>query len=78
MQVHLVQLKWELLSVLCLKPFIENGKLKAAVEELSDNLIGKDPLRIKDHWQLIYRSGFYRGGPILMSAMQALTRLYGY
>ena len=27
----------------------------AAVEELADYLIGKDPLRIKHHWQHIYR-----------------------
>ena len=34
----------------------------AAVEELSDYLIGKDPSPIEDHWTVLYRGGFYRGG----------------
>lgn len=44
------------------EPVIE-GKARTvgtAVEELMENLIGKDPLRIEDHWNLMYRSGFYR------------------
>ena len=34
-----------------------------AVDELSDYLIGKDPLQIEKHWQAMYRGAFYRGGP---------------
>lgn len=34
----------------------------AAVEELADYLLGKDPLRIEHHWQHIYRSAFFREG----------------
>ena len=34
----------------------------AAVDELAEYLIGKDPLRIEHHWQHIYRSAFFRGG----------------
>ena len=53
----------------------------AAVDELSDYLIGKDPRRIEDHWQVLYRAGFYRGGPVLMSAIagidQALWDIHG-
>jgi galactonate dehydratase len=37
-------------------------------------LLGKSPLRIEDHWQTMYRSGFYRGGPILMSAMAGIDQ----
>ncbi|MBM7622663.1 galactonate dehydratase [Sporohalobacter salinus] len=48
--------------------------VKAAVEELSDYLIGEDPFRIEDHWQVLYRSGFYRGGPILMSAIAGIDQ----
>jgi galactonate dehydratase len=48
--------------------------VKAAVEELSQYLIGKDPLTIEDHWQVLYRSGFYRGGPILMSAIAGIDQ----
>ncbi len=44
----------------------------AAVEELSDYLIGQDPLRIEHHWQHIYRSAFFRGGNVLMSALSGI------
>ena len=58
------------------EPVVEGraGTVKAAVEELSDYLIGKDPLRIEDHWNVLYRSGFYRGGPILMSAIAGIDQ----
>ncbi len=46
----------------------------AAVEELADYLIGKDPLRIEHHWQHIYRSAFFRGGPVLMSALSGIDQ----
>ena len=46
----------------------------AAVEELSDYLIGQDPRRIEDHWQVMRRAGFYRGGPILMSAIAGIDQ----
>jgi galactonate dehydratase len=46
----------------------------AAVEELADYLIGKDPLRIEFHWQHIYRSAFFRGGPVLMTALSGLDQ----
>jgi len=46
----------------------------AAVEELSDYLLGKNPLAIEDHWNVLYRGGFYRGGPILMSALAGIDQ----
>ncbi|MHC1478682.1 galactonate dehydratase [Frateuria aurantia] len=46
----------------------------AAVEELGDYLIGKDPRHIEDLWQVMYRGGFYRGGPILMSAIAGIDQ----
>lgn len=48
--------------------------VETAVHELFDYLIGKDPLRIEDHWQVMYRSGFYRGGPVLMSAISGIDQ----
>ena len=53
------------------------GKPKStvsAVEELSEYLIGKDPLRIEHHWQHIYRSAFFRGGNILMTALSGIDQ----
>jgi len=46
----------------------------AAVEELSTYLIGEDPRQINHHWQTLYRGGFYRGGPILMSAIAGIDQ----
>lgn len=58
------------------EPVIEGRahSVAAAVEELSGYLIGKDPRRINDHWQTLYRGGFYRGGPILMSAIAGIDQ----
>jgi galactonate dehydratase len=46
----------------------------AAVEELADYLIGKDPRRIEDHWTVLYRGGFYRGGGVHMSALAGIDQ----
>ncbi len=46
----------------------------AAVNELATYLIGKDPLLIEHHWQHIYRSAFFRGGPILLTALSGLDQ----
>ena len=46
----------------------------AAVNELAEYLIGKDPLRIEHHWQHIYRSAFFRGGNVLMSALSGIDQ----
>ncbi|MDL2272731.1 galactonate dehydratase [Desulfovibrio sp. OttesenSCG-928-I05] len=47
---------------------------RQAVMELADYLIGKDPLRIMDHWETLYRGGFYRGGVILSSALAGIDQ----
>jgi galactonate dehydratase len=46
--------------------------LRAAVHELEDFLLGRDPRRVEDIWQMIYRNGCYRGGPVLMSALSGI------
>ena len=58
------------------EPVIEGraATVEAAVHEFSDSLIGRDPRRIEDIWQMLYRGGFYRGGPILMSAMAGIDQ----
>jgi galactonate dehydratase len=45
-----------------------------AFEALRDRFVGADPFRIEDIWQVGYRSGFYRGGPVLMSALSGLDQ----
>lgn len=65
------------------EPIVEGraATVAACVEELADYLVGRDPRAIEDLWQVMYRGGFYRGGPILMSAIagidQALWDLKG-
>jgi galactonate dehydratase len=58
------------------EPVIEGRArtVEAAVSELSEYLIGQDPARINDLWQAMYRGGFYRGGPILMSAIAGIDQ----
>jgi galactonate dehydratase len=46
----------------------------ASVTEWSDYLIGKDPLRIEDHWQVMTKSTFYRGGAVLATAVAAIDQ----
>ena len=58
------------------EPIVEGraDTVKAAVLELSEYLIGENALTIEDHWQKMYRGGFYRGGPILMSALAGIDQ----
>lgn len=58
------------------EPVIE-GKartVQTAVDELMEYLVGKDPRNIEDHWNVLYRGGFYRGGAILMSALAGIDQ----
>ena len=58
------------------EPILE-GKAKtveAAVRQLFHSLRGEDPRRIEHHWQAMYRWGFYRGGPIIMSAISGIEQ----
>ena len=48
--------------------------VRSAVEELADYFIGKDPLRIEHHWQHVYRSAFFRGGNVLMTALSGIDQ----
>src|SRR3954470_2071449 len=43
-------------------------------EAFRDRFIGHDPRRTEDVWQVAYRGGFYRGGPVLMSALAGLDQ----
>ena len=46
----------------------------AAVKEMEEVLIGKDAGDIEDIFQSLYRGAFYRGGPILMSAISGIEQ----
>jgi galactonate dehydratase len=48
--------------------------VRAAVGILGEYLAGQDPLRVEDHWQVMTKGGFYRGGPVLSSAVAGLDQ----
>jgi galactonate dehydratase len=48
--------------------------VRTAVDQLGELLIGRDALRIEDHWQVMTKGSFYRGGPILASAGSGLDQ----
>lgn len=56
------------------EPLLEGRALtiQTAIKEIEPYLIGKDPRHIVHHWQAIYRHAFYRGGPILTSALSGI------
>ena len=58
------------------EPVVEGraDTVRAAVQEMSPYLIGRSANRIEDLWQTLYRGGFYRGGPILMSAIAGIDQ----
>ena len=58
------------------EPILEGRALTCApaVEEIAPYLVGKDPRRVVHHWQAMYRHAFYRGGPILTSALSGIDQ----
>lgn len=46
----------------------------AALTALRPQLPGADPLYIENHWQRLTKGGFYRGGPVLASAVSGLDQ----
>ncbi len=59
------------------EPILEGRAItvEAAVKELMDKyVLGRDPEDIEGLWNIMYRSGFYRGGPVLMSALSGIDQ----
>ncbi len=58
------------------EPITEGRALTCAtaIKEIEPYLIGKDPRAVAHHWQAIYRHAFYRGGPILTSALSGIDQ----
>lgn len=58
------------------EPILEGRALTCAqaVKEVEPYLLGKDPRAVAHHWQAIYRHAFYRGGPILTSALSGIDQ----
>jgi len=58
------------------EPIVEGraDTVAACVTEMSEYLIGQPSGNIEDLWQLLYRGGFYRGGPVLTSAISGIEQ----
>ena len=58
------------------EPVVEGRAQTVAqlVNEMSDYLIGRDPGPIEDHWNILYRGGYYRGGALHMSAIAGIDQ----
>ncbi|MEU5864242.1 galactonate dehydratase [Nonomuraea sp. NPDC047529] len=58
------------------EPIVEGRAetVAACVNTLMEALVGADPGRIEDHWQVMSKGGFYRGGPVLSSAVAGIDQ----
>src|SRR5690606_41564928 len=58
------------------EPLVEGRAqtVAAAVQEIGRYLIGQDTRKREHHWQAIFRGQFYRGGPVLTSALSGSTQ----
>ena len=58
------------------EPLLEGRALtiQTAIKEIEPYLLGKDPRQVVHHWQAIYRHAFYKGGPILTSALSGIDQ----
>jgi galactonate dehydratase len=81
LETFLVQPRWLFLKVHTNarivglgEPIVEGRAetVQAAVKEIEPYLLGKDPRQVTHHWQAIYRHAFYRGGPVLTSALSGI------
>lgn len=48
--------------------------VEAVIKEFEEYLIGKDPMMTEHHVQALYRGGFYRGGPLMLSAISGIEQ----
>src|SRR6266545_1338090 len=50
------------------------GAAMACVTDLKDFIIGSDPMQVEHLYQLMYIGSFYRGGPVLGSAISGIDQ----
>lgn len=58
------------------EPVIEGkaSTVEACVREMMPYIMGKDPRNIEDIFEMLYRGAFYRGGPIVSSAISGIEQ----
>lgn len=82
-ETFLVQPRWLFLAVRTDagvtgwgEPVVEGraATVATAVGEMAGYLVGQDPGPVEDHWQALFKGGFYRGGPVLASAVAGIDQ----
>jgi galactonate dehydratase len=53
---------------------IKERSIEGALRELKDSLLGQDPFQIELIWHDLYRDAYWRGGPVLMSALSGIDQ----
>ena len=48
--------------------------VRTVINTFAEYLIGRDAARIEDHWQVLTKGGFYRGGAVLASAVSGIDQ----
>ena len=80
LKIYKVKPRWIFLKISTDEGIVGWGELisgtktrsvEAAAYEIGEYLIGKDPMKIEEHWQVLYRS-FFRGGPIHMTVLSGI------
>ena len=58
------------------EPVVEGraDTVAACVREMAEAVIGKSAEDVEDVFQMLYRTGFYRGGPVLTSAISGIEQ----
>jgi len=58
------------------EPVLEGhcNAVESVIKEFEEYLVGKDPMMIEHHVQALYRGGFYRGGPLMLSAISGIEQ----
>lgn len=51
-----------------------SAAVAAVVQQFAEYLVGRDPATIEDHWQVLSKGGFYRGGAVLASAVSGVDQ----
>ncbi len=52
----------------------KDATVRAAVGQLGEALIGKDPLETERLWQSLYRDGFWKGGVVISTAIAGIDQ----
>ena len=80
---YLIRPRWCIVEIETDEGFVGYGEaviegkastVAACVKEMEEYIIGKNPTKIEDIWNMLYRAAFYRGGPILMSAIAGIDQ----